>query len=340
MTALSTSLANHGIGLRTPKGETVNSDPKVTVVLPVYREPIDVIKRAADSIDGQTYGNISTLVVLDDPDNLEAREFLEEYCGDRERFSLKVNERNLGLASSLNSAIADIKDGCDLICRMDSDDIAHKERVEREVAYLSEHHLDLVGCFMNVVNEEGTFLYRADGLPTSASEVAKALGYNNCVMHPTWLGKAEILARGYRPIPLSEDYDFLLRLELDGYEIGNCPETLLDYTISSGSISRSSLFRQYLFQRELTRTYREGKVADVEEVQHKVDDVWTPAREWRFSRAYYQMNAFLGSASAAKRLAHVLPLIGALVKSHWYVGKAYRLARVRLIARQTLQASA
>ena len=159
-------------------------------------------------------------------------------------------------------------------------------------------------------------------------------------MHPTWLGKAEILARGYRPIPLSEDYDFLLRLELDGYEIGNCPETLLDYTISSGSISRSSLFRQYLFQRELTRTYREGKVADVEEVQHKVDDVWTPAREWRFSRAYYQMNAFLGSASAAKRLAHVLPLIGALVKSHWYVGKAYRLARVRLIARQTLQASA
>ncbi len=311
----------------------MNSDPKVTVVLPVYREPIDVIKRAADSIDGQTYVNISTLVVLDDPGNLEAREFLEEYCGGREHFTLKVNEKNLGLAPSLNAAIADVKDDCDLICRMDADDFAHKERVEREVAYLSEHHLDLVGCFMNVVSDEGSFLYRADGLPTSASGVAKALGYNNCVMHPTWLGKSEVLARGYRPIPLSEDYDFLLRLELDGCEIGNCPETLLDYTISSGSISRSSLFRQYLFQRELTKAYREGKVADVEEVQHKVDDAWTPARERRFSSAYYQMNAVLGSAVLAKRLAHLLPLIGALIRSPWYVGKACRLVRVRLIAR-------
>lgn len=311
----------------------MDSKPKVTVILPVYREPINVIRRAADSVAAQTYGNLDVLMVLDDPQNVAAREFLRAYCAERRSFSYKVNERNMGLAGSLNAAMADVASEGGLICRMDADDVAHEDRVERQVSYLSENGLDLVGCYMNVVAEDGSFLYKAEALPTSASGVANALRYNNCVMHPTWLGKTEVLARGYRAVPQSEDYDLLIRLELAGYRIGNCPEILLDYTISSGSISRSNLLRQYLYQRALTSAYASGRELDLEKAASEVERAWSSSRERRFVRAYAMMNEFLGARTMVARIACVPKMIGALISSPDYVGKAYRLARTTSIAK-------
>lgn len=317
----------------TETGGKVDSKPKVMTILPVYREPVDVIRRAADSIAAQTYDNLSVLMVLDDPLNGEAVDFLTAYCEGRANFSLKVNEKNMGLARSLNAAMRDVAAEGELICRMDADDVAHAERVERQVSYLLGNGLDLVGCYMNVVAEDGTFLYRADGLPTGVDAVRRALRYNNCVMHPTWLGRCDVLSGGYRPVPQSEDYDFLLRLELEGHRIGNCPETLLDYTVSSGSISRSNLLRQYLYQKALTKAYASDRVLDLDEAAREVEGAWTPSRERRFARAYARMNAFLGARAASERLVCIPQLIGSLVTSPDYIGKASRLARVSAIAK-------
>ena len=314
-------------------GDKVDSKPKVTVILPVYREPIDVIRRAADSVAAQTYGGLDVLMVLDDPQNVAAHDFLRAYCAERPGFSYKVNEKNMGLAMSLNAAMGDVATEGGLICRMDADDVAHPDRVERQVSYLLENGLDLVGCYMNVVAEDGTFLYKAETLPASASGVANALRYNNCVMHPTWLGRSEVLAKGYRAVPQSEDYDLLIRLELAGYRIGNCPETLLDYTISTGSISRSNLLRQYLYQRVLTKAYAGGRELDLDEATHEVESAWSPDRERRFARAYAMMNEFLGARTMTARIACVPRLIWSLLSSPDYVGKAYRLARTTLIAK-------
>lgn len=301
----------------------------MTVVLPVYHEPIDVIRRAADSVCFQTYTDLSVLLVLDDPDNESALNFLRSYCAQRDRAGYKVNQRNLGLAASLNSAIEGIDGG--LVCRMDADDVSHPNRVERQVTYLKEHHLDLVGCYMNVVDENGRTLYQATGLPKSADSVRSALRYNNCVMHPTWLGRVAVFRQSYRQMPLSEDYDLLLRSVEAGFNLGNCPQVLLDYTLSPGSISRSNLLRQYLFQKVLSNSYAARHHLEVDDAIKYVDAHWTSARELRYDDAYSLSNTFLGLTSAKERAAMLPRLLGALARSPQYVDKAYRLAMTRII---------
>ncbi len=309
----------------------METEPKVCVVLPVYREPVSLIKRAADSILAQTYENFRVQLVLDDPQNEEAKSFLSEYCNQHEQFELHINPENLGLASSLNRAMSSIKQG--LICRMDADDVSLPNRIERQVNYLLDHNLDLVGSYMNVLDEDGTFLYKVDSLPTSPAAISKALGYNNCVMHPTWLGKASIFQQGYRHMPLSEDYDFLLRAVASGAAIGNCPEILLNYTLSANSISRTNLYRQFLFQKVLTSRYQMNKKVSVEEAESIVDSEWTVEKESRYSNAYAVVNSFLGNKELCSRLLQIPALGSSLLKSPAYIRKLYRLAATQAISR-------
>ena len=310
----------------------METEPEVCVVLPVYHEPIPLIKRAADSILAQTYGNYRVLLVLDDPQNEEAESFLSEYCAKHRHFTLRVNPKNMGLAKSLNHAISTIES--ELICRMDADDVSHPNRIERQVSYLLEHNLDLVGSYMNVVNEDGTFLYKVDRLPTSPKAVAKALSYNNCVMHPSWLGKASLFMQGYRQMPLSEDYDFLLRAVASSAAIGNCPEILLDYTLSANSIARTNLYRQFLFQKVLTSRYKIKKTISVEEAVSIVDSEWSAEKENRYSNAYAIVNSFLGHESPGSQLSQILTLGGSLLKSPAYIRKLYRLVATQAIGRK------
>jgi len=235
----------------------------------------------------------------------------------------------MGLPKSLNSAIDQID--CDLICRMDADDISHRTRLEKQVAFLEESDCDLVGSYMNTIDESGALLYTVVGLPTSPDQISKALAYNNCVMHPTWLGKVSLFKNKYREMPYSEDYDFLLRAVSNGARLGNCPEILLDYTLSSGSISRSNLFRQFLYQKVLTGNYRISRPLSVEEARCIVDSQWSPEKERRFTNAYQCLNAFMGSHDIGSKFQIIPSLISSLLKSPAYVRKLYRLAMTKII---------
>ena len=51
---------------------------------------------------------------------------------------------------------------------------------------------------------------------------------------------------GYTDMQGCEDYDFLIRAINQGYRLGMVDEILLDYRLSSQSISRNNLYKQYL----------------------------------------------------------------------------------------------
>ena len=70
-----------------------------------------------------------------------------------------------------------------------------------QLSYLIAEQLDLVGSFVEAIDGDGTTRYTVSNIPTSCEGVARALRFNNCVPHPTWLGKKELFLQGYRPIP-------------------------------------------------------------------------------------------------------------------------------------------
>lgn len=260
-----------------------------------YRENLDVFEKAANSVLAQLEQGSELILVLDDPDNSELASWVDSNLASMSNVIILKNEKNLGLAQSLNRAI-DHASG-DYIARMDADDISLPGRFEMQLAYLLEHDYDLVGSRVKVIDAKGTFLYETPQSPPSPDKVNKALRWNNCLAHPTWFGRREVFAQKYREIPLCEDYDFQIRAVLSGFKLGNCDAATLSYRLSDEGLSRSSLYQQYLYQKILTREYKKGNSVDIEQAKAFVEKGFSETKAVRYSKAndYFQeaMQSFM-----------------------------------------------
>ena len=178
---------------------------------------------------------------------------------------------------------------------------------------------------MEVIDEFGNTLYSASYLPETSVKIKKALRWNNCVPHPTWFGKREIFEKGYREIPLCEDYDFLLRASLNGKNFANTKEPVLKYRMGDASISRSNLFDQYLYMRYLTSSYAQGKVVDVDTAISWVASRSSQSKRLRYLKANESFNSALDRIEAHDYLKAFVCLLRIPCTSPSYVKKMFRL---------------
>lgn len=106
---------------------------KVTVLMPTYNVA-PYVKEAIDSVLLQTYRDFELLVIDDcSTDNTVA---IVRQINDP-RIRVVQNERNLGLAENLNRGLSLIS--TEYVSRMDGDDIAEPQWLEREVSILDSH---------------------------------------------------------------------------------------------------------------------------------------------------------------------------------------------------------
>lgn len=310
-------------------GDALNKEkPLVSVLMCCYQEPENYLKLAIESILNQTYENLELLLVVDDPGNRMARQIVRNYSSADNRIVPIFNEDNIGLASSLNKAIQYAKG--EYFCRMDSDDISNKERIEEQLSYLLANRLDLVGSFLDVIGEDSEFLYQVANIPTQSRSVERALRYNNCVPHPSWFGKAAVFEGGYREVPYAEDYDFLIRAVLSGFEVGNVPENLVKYRMSPNSISRSNMYKQYLVQKYLSRLFSRGKQADVDGLNCYLDSRYSDSKDRRYSEANRRFNLGLTSLRQGFSVSAVGDIVIAPCLSLSYLAKLIRMVRVSI----------
>lgn len=302
--------------------------PLVSVLMCCYREPENYLELAIESILNQTYENLELLLVVDDPQNRMARQIVRNYSSADNRIVPIFNEENVGLTSSLNKAIHYAKG--EYFCRMDSDDISNKERIEDQLSYLLANRLDLVGSFLDVIGEDSEFLYQVANIPTQSRSVERALRYNNCVPHPSWFGKAAVFEGGYRQVPYAEDYDFLIRAVLNGFEVGNVPKNLVEYRMSPNSISRSNMYKQYLVQKYLSRLFSRGKQADIDGLNCYLDSRYSDNKDKRYSEANRRFNLGLASLRQGFSISAVRDIVIAPCLSLSYLAKLIRMVRASI----------
>ena len=130
----------------------IMSSELISVIMSTYNEPEDWIRKSIESILGQTLQKLEFLIVCDNPNNKELINLLEEYKNKDSRIKLILNDENIGLTKSLNKAL-NITVGT-FIARMDSDDIAASDRLEKQLKYLKDNNLDLVGSGVVCIDEE------------------------------------------------------------------------------------------------------------------------------------------------------------------------------------------
>lgn len=224
----------------------------ISVIMSTYNETLMEVRQAVESILSQTYQKIELIIISDNPKNLEVIDFLKAIKDNRVK--VFYNEQNMGLVGSLNKALRYSKGN--YIARMDSDDIAYKDRLEKQLKYMKKNDLSIVGGALELINENGNVVKNIMKFPTSEFKIKKCILWGSCIAHPTWLVKKNVYSElgGYREIAYCEDYDFLLRaIYIKGYSLGNVDDIVLKYRIRQNSISNSNNIDKYLVRRYLMK---------------------------------------------------------------------------------------
>ena len=229
--------------------------PLISVLMSTYNETTKELDESINSILQQTYSNFEFLIINDNPNNYELEKTLKSYKDSR--IKIIHNEENLGLVKSLNSGLKYCNG--QYVARMDADDISCPSRIQDELLYLQNNRLDMVGSYIEAIDENGKTIKPLMRFPKNHNQIVKFMRWGSCICHPTWLLEREVCfeLQGYRKTPHCEDYDFILRAIAHGYKVGNIPKVELSYRIRQSGVSKSHKAEQFLLRDYLAQNMKQ-----------------------------------------------------------------------------------
>lgn len=230
--------------------------PFVTVLMSVYGEHEDWLRKAIDSILSQTYQSFEFIIILDNPDNELLWAVLNDYRLVDNRIKLIRNEQNMGLAASLNTGL-EISSG-NYIVRMDADDISIPERIEVLVEFM-EQNLEIGVCSSWMKAFGGSFMHNCVvRYPTTHDELEITSLYITPIAHAPAIIRRNIIEK-FSPLynikcRRSQDYELWSRLMQNEIRFATIPKVLylrrsssnmgpqpIPYQIIHNQISRNNI---------------------------------------------------------------------------------------------------
>jgi glycosyltransferase involved in cell wall biosynthesis len=183
--------------------------PLVTVLLPVYNAERFVAK-SIESILKQSFEDFE-LLIINDGSSDNSMSVISSI--DDKRIRIVENEKNLTLIPTLNKGIRLARGK--YIARMDSDDIAHPDRLKLQINFLEKNpEVGLLGSSTRFVDQNLNELYLKYSPETHVQNKWKML-YATSFMHPTVIFRKDAVMEvsGYSSIyPHCEDYELWTRL--------------------------------------------------------------------------------------------------------------------------------
>jgi glycosyltransferase involved in cell wall biosynthesis len=220
----------------------VRAEPDVAVVMAACNSE-RTIGHAVDSVLRGTHP--CRIVIVDDASIIPVTTVLGAV--DPERVEIIRLEHNVGPAAARNIALQHVVcDGYAYVAILDADDVAHPERIARQVGYLEAHpEVALVGCWLRLIDDDDALIGHYRG-PCEPHAIRERLPIRMCIPHPSWLMRTEVFSAVglYAPeYRAAEDYDLLLRVAVL-FNVASVPEFLLDYRLSSAGITARARSRE------------------------------------------------------------------------------------------------
>ena len=209
--------------------------PLVSVIMTVFNTG-KYLEEAIESILKQTYKNFE-FIIVNDCSNDDTAKILNRYKRKDKRLKVLTNTENKGAPQSSNSAIK-ISQG-KYIARIDGDDWAFPDRLEKQVAYLEKNpKVVVLGGIIEVCDGELNRLndrkyYLID------TEIRKRLFLFSPFCHPAIMVRSKTIKEigGYDPfLKVAEDYDLYFRLGTLG-DFANLESKVLKLRTHDNSIS-------------------------------------------------------------------------------------------------------
>ena len=193
-----------------------------------------------ESILSQSFTDFE-LIVVDDGSTDSSASIIRSFTARDSRVRGVFLDQNLGIPKAANRGLVCARG--EYVARMDSDDLCHRDRLEKQVFYLDKHaEIHVLGCRYRAIDEEGSFCSAASArrirkpivLTRGRRRVAKgALLVRYPVLHATIVCRRSTLLSvgGYREFfPMAEDDDLYARVvSMHGRVMDNLPSKLYFY---------------------------------------------------------------------------------------------------------------
>lgn len=205
----------------------INKNIQVSVVMAVYKNDNSLFfEESIKSLLIQTCLPNEIIIVIDGFVSSEINTVLHKYH-DNKLFSFIRLSENKGLANALNVGVESAKN--DFIARMDADDICFHDRLEKQINFMIEENLDIVGGQIIEFGKNVKDIISERKVPLNHNDMIKFLKLRSPFSHPTVLFKKCVFNSlgGYSLKVFPEDYDFFVRAYQKGFKFGNLNENVL-----------------------------------------------------------------------------------------------------------------
>ena len=243
--------------------------PSCGVLMPC-RGKLAHVEAAVSSILMQSQRDFEFLI-LDDAATPDVSDYLAGLHDSRIR--IVRHDEALGVSKCLAKGVETLP--TDLIFRMDSDDIAHPDRLHLQLKRMIEQpQTGVLGAQIRFIGSEA----RPPKVPLTQSEIGYRMNWSNALNHPTVVFRREVVraAGGYdAALECAQDYDLWMRLFFST-RLENMPEVLLDYRIhesQNSSTRRSSSTAARALMRQNFRNQLTGCAVDP---SFDAQETWTP----------------------------------------------------------------
>lgn len=222
-----------------------------------YKEKPEYLKESIESILNQTLLPNEIVIVFDGELTDDLYSLLKEYKeGFPSLFNYVQLEKNMGLGKALEIGITHCSH--EVIARMDSDDICHPERFEKQISYLVNNpDIQVLGSWIGEFEFNKDKIESIRKVPISYDEI-KQYAKTRCPLnHMTVVYRKEsvIRAGNYQPLLWNEDYYLWVRMLNANIKMGNIPEVLVLARAGEGMFKRRGGIKFFKKELELQKKF-------------------------------------------------------------------------------------
>lgn len=212
-----------------------------SILMSVYKkEQPEFLRESMRSMLNQTVKTDDFVLVCDGELTNELYQVINEFkaeCGDM--LHIVPLKENLGTGTAANIGLTFCK--YDIVVKMDSDDVAHNDRCEKQLQLFADNpELAICGAYIqefDSVTRENIAIRKT---PSDNSAIHIYAKRRNPFNNQTLVLRKSVAQKigGYSTIKRCEDYDFVARVLMSGAVGANIPEVLVDYRVTPENYQR------------------------------------------------------------------------------------------------------
>ena len=275
----------------------LTADPLISVVLCTYNDE-ETIALTISSVLEQSFTDFE-FIIWNDGSTDSTEEIVKSYDDPRIRYYYHENS-GPGLAAKLACEKVRGK----YIARIDGDDIALPQRLQKEALYMENHpECVLVSSAVKYIGEGENEIGRSFPYTWNAV-LKKILNYNSPFVHPSCMFRTRAYAesKGYPSTRCFVDSIMFKRLKEKG-KVHNISEPLLKYRLSSSSTSHS-LGKYVPVLRELEKLIVDEK-AGSDELEVLFNNVYMIAKKNSIQQRVFYRDGYLNHCY--RLLSYIMP---------------------------------